>query len=91
MSRASKITLGCTFVLAVTSMIGVQYIQDAEVELLKQGPIKDAKRMSEKTQKKLLMNQQEHEYQQMLKKQYEEVQPLNGKIITADDKDQNGK
>lgn len=91
MSRASKITLGCTLVLAVTSMIGVQYIQDAETELLRQGPIKDAKRMSEKTQRKLLMNQQEHEYQQQLRKQYEEVQPLSGKIITADDNDQNGK
>lgn len=89
MSRASQITLGCSLVFAIGSFIGVQYLQEAEQEAVRQGPIKDAQRMSEKTQRKLLMNQKEHEYQQKLKKQYEELQPLNGKVITAEDTSSN--
>lgn len=91
MSRASQITLGCSLVFAIGSFVGVQYIQEAEQEAIRQGPIKDAKRMSEKTQRKLLMNQKEHEYQQKLKQQYEELQPLNGKVITAEDNSSNAK
>lgn len=84
MSRASKITLGLSALLAVGSAIAVHVIQDLETKQIKQGPIKDAERMTEKTKRKLLMNNEEHLYQQELRKKYEELQPLNGKIITKD-------
>mgnify|MGYP003366830216 CR=1 FL=1 len=90
MSRASKITLAGSCLLAVGSVIAVHIIQDIETDQIRQGPIKDAARMSEKTQRKLTNNKEEHLYQQELRKKYEQMQPLNGKIITksSDDKEQ---
>ncbi|XBW37486.1 hypothetical protein QEN19_003067 [Hanseniaspora menglaensis] len=84
MSRASKITLGMSTLFAIGSTIFVHVVQDIETEQIRQGPIKDAERMNEKTKRKLMMNNEEHIYQQELRKKYEEMQPLNGKIITKD-------
>ncbi|CCH41881.1 hypothetical protein BN7_1420 [Wickerhamomyces ciferrii] len=71
MSRASKITLASTIIS----------------KALHQGPIKDAQRQQEKAlRKKLLVNQQEHEIQQELRKQYEQLQPLSGQTFTAEEK-----
>lgn len=84
MSRTSKISLGLSAIFAVGSVIAVHSIQDIETDQIRQGPIKDAERMSEKTRRKLLVNNEEHLYQQELRKQYEEMQPLNGKIITKE-------
>lgn len=71
-------------IFAVGSVVAVHFIQDIETDQIRQGPIKDAERMSEKTRRKLFVNTEEHSYQQELRKQYEEMQPLNGKIITKE-------
>jgi protein PET117 len=46
--------------------------------------------MQEKAlKKKLVANQQEHEYQQELRKQYEAIQPLSGVTHSSPDDDKN--
>ncbi|KAL6940607.1 hypothetical protein ACO0QE_004517 [Hanseniaspora vineae] len=78
MSRASKITLGCSIAFALTSVVGVHYIQELERDTLHQGPIKDAERLAKR--KKRLENEQEHQLQLELQKKYKELQPLSGDV-----------
>lgn len=79
-------------------MVGVHIVQNMERDTLHQGPIKDAKRVAEKRQKRLdqeqlatsdpakerqkLLNKSEHELQQELRKKYETMQPLSGEVVT---------
>ncbi|CDR43735.1 CYFA0S12e03752g1_1 [Cyberlindnera fabianii] len=88
MSRASKITLFTSIVATTITVAWVHKVQEEEKQALHQGPIKDAKRMEEKRlKKKLLVNQQEHEYQQELRKKFEQIQPLSGKTVTGPEED----
>lgn len=93
MSRASKITFGVCSALTLVTVVGVHYVQAMERDTLHQGPIKDAQRVAEKRQKKLmpaatdekkLLNKSEHDIQQELRRQYEAVQPLSGDVVTKD-------
>ncbi|KAH3688427.1 hypothetical protein WICPIJ_000566 [Wickerhamomyces pijperi] len=87
MSTASKITLFSTIVTSTITVIWVHKVQDEERAALQQGPIKDEQRIAEKAlKKKLLANQRDHEYQQELRKKYEQIQPLSGQINTGEDK-----
>ncbi|KAH3902763.1 related to Protein PET117, mitochondrial [Saccharomycodes ludwigii] len=85
MSKASKITLGLSCLISFSTIIGVHYVQELERQTLHGGPIKDAKRMEEKERKRNL-NRNDHEMQQELKRKYESVQPLNGDIVSSDNK-----
>lgn len=89
MSTASKITLGCSLVFAAGTFFGVNYLQYSERNALRQGPIKDAKRMADKQayNKKQLTNDLEHREQIMLKEKFAKVQPLNAEIIRAEEED----
>lgn len=87
MSTASKITFGASIAFAVGSFVFINYSQQMERAALRQGPIKDAERMRMKElNRKQMLNQQDHLEQQALKERFELVQPLQAKIITADDK-----
>lgn len=87
MSTASKITLGASITFAVTSLVGVNYLQQIEREGLRQGPIKDAERMARKLKKQML-NEREHQDQAALREQYEKIQPLTGEVIRGEEKEQ---
>lgn len=82
MSTASKITLGTSIAFAIGSFVFINYSQQTERQGLREGPIKDAKRIEEK-RKKLMRNSLEHEEQKQLKEQFEKVQPLTGEIISG--------
>lgn len=91
MSRASKITFGVSCLVTLTTVIGVHYVQALERDTLHQGPIKDAQRVAEKKKRmapasegKKLLNQNEHEVQQELRRKYEAIQPLSGEVVTKD-------
>ncbi|KAL3232932.1 Uncharacterized protein RNJ44_04848 [Nakaseomyces bracarensis] len=92
MSRASKITFSVCSILTVSTVIGVHYVQAMERDTLHQGPIKDAQRVAEKkrklmpaaTDEKKLLNRNEHDIQQELRRKYEAVQPLSGEVVTKD-------
>lgn len=97
MSRASKITFALSCVLTATTVIGVHIVQGMERETLHQGPIKDARRIAAKQElkqqeensksRKRIFNQTEHEQQLELRKKYESMQPLSGKIHAEDSDD----
>lgn len=91
MSTASKITLGTTISLAVGSFIFINYSQQTERDSLREGPIKDAKRLEQKRLQrfqdnaKLKRNDLEHQEQLKLKQQYEKLQPLNTEVIRGEE------
>lgn len=95
MSTASKVTLGSSIVFAIGSFVFINWSQQSERESLREGPIKDAKRMEQKRQerfaenKKLLRNDLEHQEQLKLKQQYEKLQPLTGEIIRGEETEEN--
>lgn len=82
MSTASKITLGASIIFAVGSFVFINFSQQTERASLRQGPIKDAKRMEEK-RLKLKKNNLEHQEQLKLKQQFQQIQPLTEEIITG--------
>ncbi|KAG7195785.1 uncharacterized protein KQ657_002170 [Scheffersomyces spartinae] len=86
MSTASKVTFGASIAFAVGAFAFINYSQQVERAALRQGPIKDAERMRMKElNRKQILNQQDHIEQQALKEKFELVQPLQSKVITADD------
>lgn len=96
MSRASKITFALSCVFTASTVVGVHIVQGLERDTLHQGPIKDAQRVAARKQQRLaaeadpekerqkMVNRSEHELQQELRKKYEAVQPLSGKVVTKD-------
>lgn len=88
MSTASKVTFAASCMFAVGTFVGVNYVQRAEREALRQGPIKDAERMAAREMnKKQKTNEMEHQEQVMLRRKYEELQPLSNEIIRGEEDD----
>ncbi|EGV64018.1 hypothetical protein PSN45_003903 [Yamadazyma tenuis] len=83
MSTLSKVTLGTSIAFAVGSFVFINYSQQTERESLREGPIRDAKRLEQRFQnnRKLMRNDLEHQQQIKLKQQFESVQPLTGEVI----------
>ncbi|CAH2446890.1 Cytochrome c oxidase assembly protein [Komagataella phaffii CBS 7435] len=83
MSRAAKLTFGISTAFAVGTAIGVYYLQEQEREALKQGPIKDQKRLDSRAEmtSKQRANLREFELQKKLKEELEATQPLTGDVI----------
>ncbi|AMD19997.1 HCL154Cp [Eremothecium sinecaudum] len=48
MSRTSKIVLAASCLVSAATIMGVHIVQEMERDVLRQGPIKDAKRVAEK-------------------------------------------
>lgn len=86
MSTASKITFGCSCVLAAGTFVSINYLQITERKSLRQGPIKDAERMAAKEfNKKQRVNDMEHKEQILLQEKFTSVQPLGSEVIRAQD------
>lgn len=86
MSTASKVTLGASCFFAVGTFIFITYNQQIERDNLRQGPIKDAKRMQDKYNKKQLANELEHREQIELREKLIKIQPLSSEIIRGEEK-----
>ncbi|KAK6201374.1 cytochrome c oxidase assembly factor [Scheffersomyces amazonensis] len=90
MSTASKITFAASCALAAGSFVFINYSQNLEREVKRQGPIKDAARIESKRQsdfsKKQLVNDAEHREQQELRDKLIKLQPLSDEIIRGEDK-----
>lgn len=88
MSRASKVTFGLTSVACVGTIAAVHYIQNMEREALRQGPVKDAARVAAKRdpakERKLMLNQQEHEEQVRRREEFEKVQRVGAEVSTGE-------
>lgn len=99
MSRKSKITLMLSSFFTVASVIYVHKVQDLEQQTLREGPIKDAKRIAKKLEERsksaeisidpekeraLMLNRTQHEQQLALRKKYEQLQPMSSKVFTKD-------
>lgn len=85
MSTASKVTFAASTLFAVGLFIYINVEQQMERHNLRQGPIRDAERMRQKLSKKQMANDLEHKEQNLLREQYEKIQPLSGKVIQGDD------
>lgn len=91
MSTASKITLGSSIAFAIGSFVFINYSQQTERDSLREGPIKDAKRLEQKRLErfqdnaKLKRNDLEHQEQVRLKEKYEKLQPLSSEIIRGEE------
>lgn len=86
MSTASKVTFAASCLFAAGLFFYINYEQEVDRRNQRQGPIKDAKRLMERSlSKKQTANDLEHKEQLALKKHYESVQPLNTEIIRGED------
>ncbi|KAL5531738.1 hypothetical protein ACEPAG_4615 [Sanghuangporus baumii] len=74
MSRAARVTLSASAIFAVSTIIGVHYLQRSERETMYKGVLRDDERRKEK------MRQREEELHESLRKRelYERVQPVQG-------------
>lgn len=91
MSTTSKITLGASLTAAVGAFVFINYSQQTERQSLREGPIKDAKRLEQKrlerfqNNEKLRRNDLEHQEQLKLREKYEKLQPLSSEIIRGEE------